>query len=413
MFHNWTHTSGFFDTAKPGTAAAGGGGRNRHARLARAGRAPLWSNDTAVRWERTLPSWVPLFGGAGFDTSDGGKYPDEKYDTVGIPIQFGKTSPGIYTNLNLASVSAVASSGLMEKAEDESETRRTNAPDNIVWDTPIFNLVDRLVSSLDEIKDLTTADQNRLIEIIQARIDETDVFDFISENASSQTAYEYGEVYLKTKYQSSAHKQAKNWVKTWLLTPLKKKTTALQRQQKRDETEKAKKQERDEMEKAIQKARKDNDLALAKKATSDSARFVSSLVATGPPTLCFIANGAVYACSGSPQSVDYVTGTDAVVQKLNDDRDKGHFFVFLGAFGTYTIDSLKEDVNLGPGQFFNPDMIEDLKANTRRAYTVTNIIRMYEWALARVAQGNEISDTLERLSRIPSLNRVQVYVGSA
>ena len=259
MFHNWTDTGGFFDTDDPGALKKSIVGSKPEARAERNMRLlnrnvqPLWTNSAADRlW------WKLMYG---FDTSDGGKYPDEKYDAVGIPIQFGKTDPEIYTNLNFASGSAVASSGLMEKAEDDSETRRTNATDNIVPDTPIFNLVDRLVSSLDEIESLTGADQKRLIKIIQDRIGNTDDLDIIAENGSGQTAYEYGEVYLRTKYLSSDHKQANQWVKVWLLTPLKKKTTALQRQQERDEMEKAEKKKRDEMEEAIQKARKDNDLA--------------------------------------------------------------------------------------------------------------------------------------------------------
>jgi hypothetical protein len=412
MFRNWTHTSGFFDTAEPGTAAARESGRKRHARLARAGRAPLWSNDTAVRWERTLPSWVPLFGGAGFDTSDGGKYPDEKYDTVGIPIQFGKTDPGIYTALDAVDIDAepIQFGGLLDSVGSTTR-RRDSIPSLVPTNNRLFYLIDRLVWGTREVSTMTEANWKKLFKIVEKKIGEASDDTLLERNNSGQTAVEYGNAILSTNFNAVEFRTGKNRIVNFIMPLLQHKIESAEREQS------ARKRERDEEDAADARKRQkeDMELKICSHVMDVSRLFVSSLevTVTGGPTLCFIADNAVYACSGSSQNVVYVTGTEAVVKKMKDDRDKDHFFVFLGAFGNYTIDSLKEDVNLGPGQFFNPAVIEDLKRDTRRAYTVSNILRLYEWARARVAQREEILHTLERLSRIPGLNRVPVYVGSA
>lgn len=410
MFRNWTHTSGFFDTAEPGTAAAREPGRKKHARLARAGRAPLWSNDTAVRWERTLPSWVPLFKGAGFDTSDGGKYPDEKYDTVGIPIQFGKTDPRIYTALDAVDIDAepINFGGLLEDIKggtERSDRRVVEVPTN----KPIFYLIDRLVYNTKKIGDMKNTEWSALLTVVKNKIQAASNEDILVKNSLRQNAAKYGKAVLRANFDAKKFHKGKIRILGFVMPLLEGKIEDAEREQS------AKKRERDEEDAAdaSKRQKEDMDLKICTHVVDVSHKFVSSLGVAGTPTICFIAGNAVYACSKPGQNVVYVMGTDAVVQKMEQDQGKGNFFVFLGAFGNYTIDSLNEDVNLGPGQFFNPAMIEDLNANTRQAYTVSNILRLYEWARARFPQRKAISDTLERLKRISRINRLPVYVGSA
>ena len=408
MFHNWADTGGFFDTDDPEALKKSIVGSRPHARAARNMRLlnrdvqPLWSNSTADRWW-----WKVRYG---FDTSDGGKYPDEKYDTVGIPIQFGKTDPEIYTALDAVDIDAepIQFGGLLEDINGgtrRSDARVVEVPTN----KPIFYLIDRLVYGTKKIGDMKNTDWSALLTAVKNKIQDASNEDILVENPLGQNAAKYGKAVLRANFDAKKFHKGKIRILEFVMPFLENKIETAERE------ESSKKRERDEEDAADARKRQkeDMDLKICRHVLDVSARFVSSLATTGPPTICFIADNAVYACSKFVQNVVYVTGTDAVVQKMEQDQGKGNFFVFLGAFGNYTIDSLKEDIGDAFRQYFDPATIEDLKRDTRRAYTVTNILRLYEWARARVAQREEILDTLERLSRIRRLHRLQVYVGSA
>lgn len=408
MFHNWTDTGGFFDTDDPealkksivGSAPKARADRNM--RLLNRNVQPLWSNSATDRW------WWKVWHG--FDTSDGGKYPDEKYDTVGIPIQFGRTGPGIYTALDAVDIDAepIQFGGLLEDINGgirRSDARAVEVPTN----KPIFYLIDRLVYNTKKVGDMKNTDWSALLTAVRNKIQAASNEDILVKNSLGQNAAEYGKKVLKANFDAVEFRKGKNRILEFVMPFLESKIKTAERE------EILKKRGRDEEDAADARKRQkeDMDLKICRHVVDVSDPFVSSLGVAGTPTICFIADNAVYACSKSGQNVVYVTGIDAVVQKMEQDQGKRNFFVFLGAFGNYTIDSLNEDVGDEYRQYFDPARIENLKRDTRRAYTVTNILRLYKWAQARVAQRKEILDTLERLSRIEELNRLPVYVGSA
>ena len=142
---------------------------------------------------------------------------------------------------------------------------------------------------------------------------------------------------------------------------------------------------------------------------------------------------------GTVVAIEKKSALSAMKSKLADDMLAGKTIFFVGEFGRYTTNAIEEDVDLGGEQFFVPEKLEEFKIDIEYVYSATNVIRLNEWAMARLdsdlgpARRNpaltpnqaraqavmfqkhieKMKDILAAMARNSTINANKIYVGSA
>ena len=440
MFANWTATDGFLDVKSSVPYRSTDRGykqqdlssirsqKDKIERMMHDGVAPLWLKPTPDKFIDPISTPYFMFHNWLNGEWVGGtspKYSDEKYDKIGIPFTF-VILEGILTNASKEAT--IASSASLADGNPSPDRRILSNGNQVstrtVPETDIFKIVDLIVHNLDTVPDPKSAEWATLTVNVSQYAEKASKasldWNILKKNqASGKNVLEYANDILSWNTQPTDKARAVKTEITGILKHFIQEANSNRSRSRRLRDER-------ETDRRLKRARTTN----VKEIWNSVADFVEEVVEKREGTLadaviCFAVGSDVGSFALQLGRTVKPIRIAETIQEIKAEIERSLSVFFVGKFGRYTVDALKDDKLLSNGKngniqtrFFEPTQAKTFEDNIENVYSVTNIVRMNEWAQNRLnPAGSEILQKMRQLitelAQESDTKRKVVYVGSA